>query len=183
MIWTGASLFLNKDVVYTWSKVLQNIKGSKLILKSSVRVRTSELKKMFQEYGVLNSVVFLENEASFERHLNLYNEIDIALDTFPYNGVTTSFEALWMGVPVITMRGYNFNSRCGESIIKNTKIDYLIASNKSEYVQKAIYLANNIKELLKIRKKLFNTVLSTPLFDTKSFAKEFEDTLINIFKK
>ena len=174
---------INKDVVYTWSKVLQNIKGSKLILKSSVRVRTSELKKMFQDFGVLNSVVFLENEASFERHLNLYNEIDIALDTFPYNGVTTSFEALWMGVPVITMRGYNFNSRCGESIIKNTKIDYLIASNKSEYVQKAIYLANNIKELLKIRKKLFNTVLSTPLFDTKSFAKEFEDTLINIFKK
>jgi len=174
---------INKDVVYTWSKVLQNIKGSKLILKSSVRVRTSELKKMFQDFGVLNSVVFLENEASFERHLNLYNEIDIALDTFPYNGVTTSFEALWMGVPVITMSGYNFNSRCGESIIKNTKIDYLIASNKSEYVQKAIYLANNIKELLKIRKKLFNTVLSTPLFDTKSFAKEFEDILLKILKK
>ena len=49
-------------------------------------------------------------------HLELYNKVDLALDTFPYNGVTTTFEALWMNVPVMVLKGYNFNSRCGESI-------------------------------------------------------------------
>jgi predicted O-linked N-acetylglucosamine transferase (SPINDLY family) len=113
-------------------------------------------------------------------HLELYNKVDLALDTFPYNGVTTTFEALWMNVPVIVLKGYNFNSRCGESIIKNTNIDYLIASNTKEYIQKAIHLSQNKKKLNEIRKELYDQVLSTPLFDTKSFAKDFGDCLLKV---
>ena len=83
-------------------------------------------------------------------------------------------------VPVMVLKGYNFNSRCGESIIKNTKINYLISSNTNEYIYKAIFLSQNKKKLIEIRKELYDQVLSTPLFDTKSFAKDFGDCLLKI---
>ena len=86
-------------------------------MKSAKEIRTNKrIKKLFEKNGIKESVIFLDRKDEKEDHLNAYKEIDIALDTFPYNGVTTSFESIWMGVPVITLAGYNFNSRCGESI-------------------------------------------------------------------
>ena len=82
-----------------------------------------------KKYGVLKSVIF-HFKKNFHNHLNLYKNIDLSLDTFPYPGVTTSFESIWMGVPVITLKGYNFNSRCGVSINKNLNLDNLIAKIK-----------------------------------------------------
>ena len=113
--------------------------------------------------------------------MKLYNTIDLALDTFPYNGVTTTFEALWMNVPVVVLKGYNFNSRCGESIIANSKLDYLISSNTDEYIQKAINLSYNKKKLMELRKQLYDRVLSTPLFDTQRFSKNFNNLMLDIF--
>jgi predicted O-linked N-acetylglucosamine transferase (SPINDLY family) len=118
-------------------------------------------------------VIFYTRIDKVEDHLNLYKEIDIALDTFPYNGVTTSFEAIWMGVPVLTMAGYNFNSRCGESINKNLKIESLIAINNDEYILKAVSLSNNINEYLDLRKYIFLNALKSPLFSGKDFSKNF----------
>ena len=114
--------------------------------------------------------------------MELYKEIDIALDTFPYNGVTTSFEALWMNVPVITMKGYNFNSRCGESINKNAGIENLIALNEENYIEKACQLSQNVKELVEIRKNIFNNVINTPLFNSKKFTYNFFNSLKNLIK-
>ena len=111
----------------------------------------------------------------------MYENIDIALDTFPYNGVTTSFEAIWMGVPVLTMKGFNFNSRCGESINKNINLENLIAKNKAEYVDKAIYLAKNIDTLQEIRNHIYENLTNSPLFNQKDFSKEFFLTLKNIY--
>ena len=115
---------INPNVVSVWSNILKKIDNSKLILKTSkIKHGLERLKALFKENGVLNSIKFIGREKEFKDHLNAYNEIDIALDTFPYNGVTTSFEAIWMGVPVLAMAGYNFNSRCGESINMNLGID------------------------------------------------------------
>ena len=105
--------------------------------------------------------------------MNLYKNIDVALDTFPWNGVTTTFEAIWMGIPVVTMKGYNFNSRCGESINKNIQMSELIAKNKEDYVSKVLGLTSDIKKLLNIRKQIFNNALSSPLFDTQKFSNDF----------
>ena len=69
-----------------------------------------------------------------------------SLDTFPYNGVTTTFESLWMGVPVIVLKGFNFNSRCGYSIIKNTNFEMFISKDIDDYVKKAIYFYENREE-------------------------------------
>ena len=146
---------------------------SKLILKPSGRSHTLRLKKAFKKRGVENSVIFYENIESVNDHLKLYNEIDIALDTFPYNGVTTSFEAIWMGVPVLTMKGYNFNSRCGESINKNIGMENMVAKDKSDYINKAAELSEDLTKLTSIRKKIFQNATQSPLFDAKNFSKNF----------
>jgi len=163
---------INDQVISVWSQILLKVKNSKLILKSSLKIDKSFLKKEFEKYGVIDSIKFLEKR-KLKSHYNLYKNIDIALDTFPYNGVTTTFEALAMGVPVITMKGYNFNSRCGESIIKNLGVEDLIANNEDDYILKAQKIANNKDKLLELRKNIFNISHETPLFDTKQFSQDF----------
>ena len=170
---------INDKVISVWSQILLKVKNSKLILKSSLKMEKSFLKKEFEKYGVIDSIIFLEKR-KLESHYNLYKKIDIALDTFPYNGVTTTFEALAMGVPVITMKGYNFNSRCGESIIKNLGIEDLIASNEDDYILTAQKLANDKDKLLELRKNIFNISHETPLFDTNQFSQDFFDILEKI---
>ena len=151
------------------------------MLKTSFPISTERFKKRFNEYGVLNSVTILPFKKKFDNHLEIYRDIDIALDTFPYNGVTTSFEAIWMGVPVLTMKGYNLNSRCGESINKNANLSSLIAEDKEDYVKKAVSLAQNEEELFTIRKNLFENVIETPLFDGKKFCDSFFSSLEKIY--
>ena len=172
---------INDDVIEVWSMILKKVKNSKLMLKTSFPISTERFKKRFDEYGVLNAVTILPFKKKFANHLEIYKDIDIALDTFPYNGVTTSFEAIWMGVPVVTMKGYNLNSRCGESINKNANLSSLIAEDKEDYVKKAVSLAQNEKELLTIRKNLFENVIETPLFDGKKFCDSFFSSLEKIY--
>ena len=170
---------INDRVINVWSQILLKVKNSKLILKSSLKIDKSFLKKEFEKYGVIDSIIFLEKR-KLESHYNLYKKIDIALDTFPYNGVTTTFEALSMGVPVITMTGYNFNSRCGESIIKNLGIENLIANNEDDYILKAQKMAKDNEKLLELRKKIYDISHETPLFDTKQFSQDFFSILEKI---
>ena len=174
---------INDSVIETWSKILKQVKNSKLILKSSWPRITDMLSEKFQNKGVLDSIEFMNTLTSFEEHMNLYKKVDIALDTFPYNGVTTSFESIWMGAPVITMKGYNFNSRCGESINKNLNMEYLIAENEMDYVAKAKELSENNDKLLDIRKKIFDQAASSPLFDSVSFSNNFFKSLQTIYNK
>ena len=174
---------INNSVIETWSKILKEVKNSKLILKSSLPRITDILSEKFQNQGVLSSVEFMNTKTNFEDHINLYKKIDIALDTFPYNGVTTSFESIWMGVPVITMKGYNFNSRCGEPINKNLDMEFLIAENEIQYIAKAEELCEDKDKLTNIRKKIFDQAVSSSLFDTKSFSYDFFKTLETIYNK
>ena len=174
---------INPDVISVWSNILKKINGSKLILKSSkIKHGLDRLKALFKENGVLDSIKFIGREKEFKDHLNAYNEIDIALDTFPYNGVTTSFEAIWMGVPVLAMAGYNFNSRCGESINKNLGIDQMIARDESDYVQKIVNLSNNDDDYIKLRKFVYENALKSPLFDNQDYSKSFFEALEQITK-
>ncbi len=174
---------INPDVISVWSNILKKINNSKLILKTSkIKHGLERLKALFKENGVLDSIKFIGREKKFKDHLNAYNEIDIALDTFPYNGVTTSFEAIWMGVPVLTMAGYNFNSRCGESINKNLGLDQMIAKDESEYVQKIINLSNNYDDYIKLREFVYTNALKSPLFDNQHYSKSFFEQLEKIVK-
>ena len=86
-----------------------------------------------------------------------------------------------MGVPVITMQGYNLNSRCGESINKNAQFTSLIALDKEDYIKKAVSLAQDEKDLIKMRKNIYENALKTPLFDKKKFSEEFFSNLEKIY--
>ena len=174
---------INNNVVETWSKILKEVTNSKLILKSSIKKNTEKLKELFKKNDVLESITFLERTSSYEDHLNTYKEIDIALDTFPYNGVTTSFEAIWMNVPVLTMKGFNFNSRCGESINKNIGLNYLIADDENDYIFKAIKLSNDTEKLITIRNKIFNELTSSSLFDKNQFSLKFFKSLETVYNQ
>ena len=171
---------LSNETIKVWSKILKNSK-SQIYLKSSIMgsndIKQNILDKFYQS-GVKNSqIIFLDRIDKIRDHLELYYKIDLALDTFPYPGVTTSFEAILMGVPVLTMKGFNLNSRCGESILKNLGLPDLIAKDENDYYQKAIYFMNkkNLNKIsgLNLRKK----ALSSPLFDIEMFTKSFENLI------
>ena len=172
---------ISDEVISVWSKILKSINNSKLIIKSSFNYSDKILKEKFEKNQVFNQVIFLDKTNSFEEHINEYKKIDIALDTFPYNGVTTSFEAIWMSVPVLTLKGFNPNSRAGESINKNLNMNYLIADNKDEYVLKAVELSKNFEKVIEIRKYLFAKALASNLFNDKKFSKEFYESLEKIY--
>ena len=166
---------INNEVLDTWINILKRVKNSKIILKSSLFICEDVIKKKFEKEGLIDSLEIIKktNTNDFLTHINLYDKIDLCLDTFPFNGVTTTFEALWKNVPVITKTGYNFNSRCGESILKNAQIENFIAASNDEYIKKAVYYANNTNELENTRKELFKKILETPLFNTKAFTDDF----------
>ena len=172
---------INENVIDCWSNILKKVKDSKLIIKcSDDKKKFDRIENLMEKKGVLDSVIFHKRLENKKDHLNLYNEIDIALDTFPYNGVTTSFEAIWMGVPVLTMAGYNFNSRCGESINKNLKMEQLIAKNEEEYVSKAVNLSRDREKFMNLRKSIFKDALQSPLFNQENFSKSFFEALEEI---
>ena len=174
---------ISENVIFCWSKILKKIKNSKLIIKcSNDKKKLDRIERLLKEKEILGSVIFHKRFDDKKDHLNLYNEVDIALDTFPYNGVTTSFEAIWMGVPVLTMAGYNFNSRCGESINKNLGLEYLIAKNEEEYVSKAVGFSSNREKFMDLRKSVFLNAIKSPLFNKKQFTKNFYNSLKEIIK-
>ena len=173
---------ISDETIDVWSEILKRTENSLLILKSSEFCNDEILLKKFEKKWVKKKIKIL-NKLDFKEkkeHLNLYKQIDLALDTFPYNGVTTTFEALWMNVPVLVLKGFNFNSRCGESIIKNTKLDFFIAMDKSEYIKKALYLTKNKEVLIKFRKEIYETILSSSLFNSKKFSIDFQNSLLRL---
>jgi len=172
---------ISDEVVSVWSNILQSINNSRLIIKSSHVYSDEILKEKFEKNKVLNQIIFLDRKSSFKEHIDEYKKIDLALDTFPYNGVTTSFEAIWMGVPILTLKGFNPNSRAGESINKNLNMNYLIADNKDEYLLKAIELSKNFEKVIEIRKNIFDKALESNLFNDKKFSKEFYESLEKIY--
>lgn len=175
-------LKISDEVVEVWSKILKKVDNSKLILKSSLNVNKDTILKKFENYGVNNSIKFYEKE-EVEDHLKSYKEIDIALDTFPYNGVVTTFESLWSGVPVVGMKGYNMNSRCGESILKNGNLEFLISKNKVDYLEKVLFYIKNPAKLDNLRLSIYQDIVNTPLFDSKKFSIDFQNKLLNLYKK
>ena len=166
-----------------WAKIISRVKNSRLLLKSSISYNLDSFIEKLKKYNIFEKVVIIKRTEDFKTHLNLYDQVDLALDTFPYNGVTTTFEALWKGVPVLTLQGYNFNSRCGSSIIKNLGEKFLLSNSKDQYVEKAVYLATNINKLAELRMNLYKNLFKTPLFDIVTFTKNFEELLYEVINE
>jgi predicted O-linked N-acetylglucosamine transferase (SPINDLY family) len=111
---------------------------------------------------------------SIAAHLALYHRVDIALDPFPYNGTTTTCEALWMGVPVVTLRGDRHAGRVGASLLSQIGLTDLIANSVEEYVEIALALAGNPGRLDDLRGALRPRIAASPLCDRRAFARKME---------
>lgn len=171
---------MNDAVVTLWARVLQAVPGSRLFLKTEqlgvATVRQSVVER-FAIHGIDAGRLILEGAAPRAELLAAYHRVDIALDPFSYPGGTTSVEALWMGVPVLTLAGERFLSHIGESILQNAGLPEWIAVNADDYVARAVSHAGNLQRLATLRSGLRQQVLASPLFDALRFARHFEAAL------
>ena len=140
---------------------------------------------MFAELGVSVDRIELREVFSEEvEHLKAYNRIDIALDPFPYNGTTTTCEALWMGVPVVTLSGERHSGRVGASILHGVGMEEtLVADSIDSYIERAVSLAIDKKQLGSIRINLRQQIQKSPLCDAVSFAKNIEKAYLDMWAK
>jgi predicted O-linked N-acetylglucosamine transferase (SPINDLY family) len=177
---------ISDNVIKIWSEILDKT-NSKLILKSSMyddlEIRERLLNKFPNDITDKKRIVILARQKEKQDHIKLYNKMDIGLDTFPYPGVTTTFEAIWMGVPILTMKGNNFTSRCGESINNNLNLKEFIADDENDYVEKAINFTKKIKTIKNLKINLREKAKNSPLFKTKDFTNQFCNELKNLWIK
>ena len=174
---------ISDKVILVWSTILNKIKESKLILRSSNELNKEYLYNRFKKFDVHKKIEIQDLIKNKLVHLESYQKIDLALDTFPTPGITTTFESLWMGVPVITMKGFNLCSRAGESIMKNINMSELICENEEDYISKVVKISSNTNNLNLIRKKIYYEAKNSKLFDYDTFNLEFEKLITNVAEK
>jgi predicted O-linked N-acetylglucosamine transferase (SPINDLY family) len=177
---------INEEVIRLWSCLLHNVPNSCLLLKSKQLADEPTRQgflELFSAAGIGSErIKLLPRTPSTAGHLALYHQIDIALDPFPYNGTTTTCEALWMGVPVITLRGNRHSGRVGASILTRIGMQEMIAESEGQYVQIGMKLAKNIDRLEQLRAEMRQRMKTSPLCDGKCFARTMENTFRNISK-
>lgn len=177
-------LKLNDRVVSAWSTLLQRVAGSRLLLKATqladARVRADTLDR-FAACGVDPARIEVLPATKGQRdHLALYARIDIALDPFPYAGTTTTCEALWMGVPVVTMAGKSHAARVGVSLLSTVGLEELIAQDEASYLALAERLARDLSCSTSLRASMRERLATSPLCDGPAFARRFESALRSI---
>lgn len=175
------------DVVALWALILKRVPGARLLLKSkalqdiSVRERYHN---MFSREGIDAGRVELHGWIpSPGSHLALYDRIDIALDPFPYNGTTTTCEALWMGVPVITLAGRLHAGRVGVSLLSQIGLTEFIAENPERYLGKAVELAGDADRRATLRSELRERMKRSSLCDGASFARDVESAYRDMWRQ
>ena len=170
---------INADVIKLWAEILHAVPDSRLILKGAVSNQDIEKQytETFNKHGVLSEkVIFYDKAQKQEDHMASYSKIDIGLDSFPYNGTTTTCEALWMGVPVITLLGERHAGRVGASIMHLLGFeDLLVAKTPEEYIEKTSALALQTDKLAEIRGGLRSIMQQSSLCDAEMFARTVEE--------
>jgi protein O-GlcNAc transferase len=170
---------VSPEVVTLWSKILRAVPDSHLIIKrrSLFDKKTCQyFKHHFIEQGIAEErIELLSWTNTFREHLEAYDKIDICLDPFPYNGTTNTCEALWMGVPVITLAGTTHVSRVGLSLLSNIGLPELIASSSERYLDIAVNLADDIVRLQSLRRELRDMMGHSPLTSAEKFTLNLED--------
>ena len=174
---------ISDQTVSVWAKILCALPHARLLLKvkdfkSQDNIYIQRTKNSFLKYGVSAERLIFE-DYNVPRHdfIASYQQVDIALDPFPFPGSTTSLESRWMGVPVLTMRGYNLASHLGEAIARAAGMPDWIAEDEEHYVEKACKYAADIEQLSALRSTLRTKLLASPICDAPLFGKNFGQSL------
>ncbi|MBN1130578.1 MAG: tetratricopeptide repeat protein [Chitinispirillaceae bacterium] len=167
---------LNSAVIALWSEVMTRLPSSRLIIFRTVvnDEIVERLREQFKRHSVDPERIEFVREVPAEGHLSLYHRIDIALDTFPWSGHTTACEALWMGVPVITLSGSRHASRMVASVLTRLGIDDFIAESETDFLTIAKRTAQELASLAMLRKGLRELMQTSRLCDAVSFTRNVE---------
>lgn len=165
---------VHPGVLEWWAKILQQVPGSRLLVLSATGAHREQTGAFLAQRGLAGERLEFVSGMPREQYLRQYQRIDIVLDTFPYNGHTTSLDALWMGVPVVTLVGQTVVGRAGYSHLMNLQMPELIAQTHAEYVQIAAGLARDLPRLAGLRQCLRGRLQQSPLADAAGFARGIE---------
>jgi predicted O-linked N-acetylglucosamine transferase (SPINDLY family) len=177
---------LSDGVLEVWGKVFAALPGARLRMQCKQLgepAQVEQLLQRLQRYGIDPARVGTHGSTGREAYLAAHAEVDMILDTFPYPGGTTTCEALWMGVPTLTLAGDSLLARQGASILTAAGLEEWVAKDKEEYITKAIALASDKPKLTALRAGLRQQVLASPLFDAPRFARNFEEALWGMWQR
>jgi FkbM family methyltransferase len=180
---------LNPFLLSLWAKILQALPQSRLILKSHYHnlddpEEKQSVELFLQEQGFnLEQVELIDSPTLAEDYFALYHRIDIHLDTFPYNGCTTTCDALWMGVPVLTLAGDRKIQRMGNSLLQAIGLGDWIAHSPEEYVNKAITFAQDLEAIAQLRTSLRERFQKSQLGDIEGLTLALENAYQQMWKK
>ena len=170
---------LNGRVLALWARVLRAVPASRLHLAYRNAFSDPSVQRLFREAFAAGGVdpsrlVFYGRQLGRLAHLERVSAIDIGLDPFPFNGGTGTFEALWMGVPVVTLAGARFAARCGVTHLAQVGLSHLVAADEESYVGIAASLAGDPTALAGLRSELRQRVRASPLCDDVRYARSVE---------
>ncbi|HEX4793451.1 MAG TPA: tetratricopeptide repeat protein [Humisphaera sp.] len=165
---------ISPPALRTWIRILQAIPNSRLHLHAFEGSHRDRLREELSQAGIDSSRVEFSGYLTLDAYYNLYNQIDITLDPFPYAGGTSTCDSLWMGAPVVTLAGERAISRGGVSILSNTGITELIAQSPQDYAMIATSLARDPARLSELRSTMRQRMGSSPLMDAKQFTSDVE---------
>jgi predicted O-linked N-acetylglucosamine transferase (SPINDLY family) len=171
------------DVFNCWMRVLKQVDGSVLWLFAENAKAASNLRKEAEFRGINPERLIFAKRIPLPDHLARHRLADLFLDTLPYNAHTTASDALWAGLPVLTRIGETFAGRVAASLLNAIGLTELITSTPQAYEALAIELATNPEKLAAIKHKLANNRLTTPLFDTQTFARHIEAAYTMMYER
>ena len=158
-----------------WSQILAAVPGSRLMVPIAGSDRTNTgLGRRLESCGIPGDRLDLMPRTDLRRYLGRFNAIDIGLDPFPFNGITTTCDSLWLGCPVVTLAGRTHASRGGVSLLTAVGLEGLIARTAEQYVHKAVTLANDLDRLRSIRSGLRERVNASELRNETGFTRRLE---------
>jgi protein O-GlcNAc transferase len=177
---------INDQVVAVWSHILQAVPNSRLFLKSKQFSDPAIQQSMRDRFAALHIDplrLILRSHVARSDYLVPYQEVDIALDPFPYPGITTTVESLWMGVPILTLEGRSFISRQGVGLAMNVGLEGWIARDQDHYVELAIKHTDDLNELRLLRANLRTRLANSPILDSQRFAAHFSTAMRDIWQR
>lgn len=177
---------ITPECVKVWSQVLQQVANSKIIFKNksfSDPDTCLRYQALFEANNIsADRLQFSGLTSSKTSYLDFYNQVDITLDSFPYNGTTTTFDSLYMGVPTITLAGDRHASRVGASILHRVEQDNLVATTHQEYIDIAVALSNKSNELKIMKQSMRATLTASTLCDGNRMTRELETIYREVWK-
>ena len=166
---------LNPPILQVWADLMKQVTDSRLLLLTASAEQQKRIGDLFEQAGVAPGRLTFVSRLSRVAYLRLYDQIDIALDTLPYNGITTTCDALWMGVPAISVCGKTAAGRAGLSILSTVGLPELAAQTPEQFIRIGIELASAAPRRAELRAMLRHRMSASALMDAKGFARKMED--------